>query len=65
MSIYDDECAKALKIWEKHRKQGWLEEHLKGNAKGKIASKRAFLAGYVCAIVDNIEVITKAKEHYK
>lgn len=57
MSFYDRHHTKALKIWNKARREGWLAEQLKGNAKGKVASKEAFIAGYICAVVDNVEVI--------
>lgn len=59
MSFYDDQHNRALKIWDKARREGWLSNELKGNAKGKRASKEAFIAGYICAVVDNLEVITK------
>jgi hypothetical protein len=55
MSKYDEEYEKARKIWDKCRKAGWLSKHLKGNAKGKIASKEAFMAGYMSAIVNEMD----------
>jgi hypothetical protein len=36
---------------------GWLDEHLRGNTRGKKASKEAFMAGYMCAVIDNVEAI--------
>lgn len=47
MSFIDDVNAEAIKIWKKSRREGWLDQHLRGNTRGKKASKEAFLAGYV------------------
>jgi len=57
MSLVDKHYSKAMAIWKKHRRLGWLDEHLRGNTRGKIASKEAFMAGYMCAVVDNLEAI--------
>jgi hypothetical protein len=62
MSLFDNHHPKALAIWEKHRRQGWLDEHLRGNAHGKKASKEAFLAGYMCAIIDNVDAILEKEK---
>ena len=47
MSFLDDTHAQAMAIWKKSRREGWLDQHLRGNTRGKKASKEAFLAGYV------------------
>lgn len=60
MSNYDQAHARALRIWKKARQQGWLDEHLRGNTRGKKASKQAFASGYVCALVD-FETIVREK----
>ena len=60
MSNYDQAHARALRIWKKARREGWLDEHLRGNTRGKKASKEAFSAGYVCALVD-FETIVREK----
>ena len=58
MSIYDVAHARALKVWKKARREGWLDEHLRGNTRGKKASKQAFTGGYLRAIID-FETIVK------
>ena len=62
MSLLDKHYPKASAIWKKHRRQGWLDEHLRGNAHGKKASKEAFMAGYMCAVINNIDAILKEEE---
>ena len=57
MSLFDKHHPKAMAIWKKHRRLGWLDEHLRGNTRGKKASKEAFLAGYMCAVIDNVVAI--------
>ena len=49
MSLVDEAYVKATQIWNKNRRGGWLTDYLKGNTKGKKASKEAFIAGYVMA----------------
>ena len=61
MSNYDQAYARALRIWKKARRDGWLDEHLRGNTRGKKASKEAFSAGYVCALIDFETVIREKK----
>jgi hypothetical protein len=58
MSIYDVAHARALRVWKKARREGWLDEHLRGNTRGKKASKQAFTGGYLRAIID-FETIVK------
>ena len=50
MSIVDKASAKALTIWKKSRRHGWLDNYLMGNTRGKKASKEAFMAGYVMGV---------------
>ena len=57
MSLVDKHYSKAMVIWKKHRRQGWLDEHLRGNTRGKKASKEAFMAGYMCAVINNVGAI--------
>lgn len=61
MSMYDQAHARALRIWKKARREGWLDEHLRGNTRGKKASKEAFLAGYSMAILD-VKTIFRKEE---
>ena len=61
MSISDVAYARAMRIWKKARREGWLDEYLRGNTKGKKASKEAFTAGYVCALVDFETIIREGK----
>ena len=60
--MYDQAHARALRIWKKARREGWLDEHLRGNTRGKKASKEAFSAGYVCAIVDFETIVKERKD---
>ena len=62
MSDYDQAYARALRIWKKARRDGWLDEHLRGNTRGKKASKEAFASGYVCALVDFETIIRMKKD---
>ena len=62
--MYDQAHARASRIWKKARQDGWLDEHLRGNTRGKKASKEAFSAGYVSAIVD-FETILRREEDGK
>jgi hypothetical protein len=62
MSIVDKHYSKAMAIWKKYRRKGWLDEHLRGNTRGKKASKEAFMAGYMCAVVDNLRAILDKEE---
>ena len=62
MSIVDKHYSKAMAIWKKYRRKGWLDEHLRGNTRGKKASKEAFMAGYMCAVVDNLKAILDKEE---
>ena len=57
MSLLDIHHPKAMAIWKKSRRNGWLDEHLRGNTRGKKASKEAFMAGYMCAVIDNVVAI--------
>lgn len=61
MSMYDQAYARAMRIWKKARREGWLDEYLRGNTRGKKASKEAFSAGYVCALVD-LETVMKGEK---
>ena len=62
MSIVDKHYSKAMVIWKKYRRKGWLDENLRGNTRGKKASKEAFMAGYMCAVVDNLRAILDKEE---
>ena len=58
MSIVDKARDDALVIWKKSRRQGWLDEHLRGNTRGKKASKEAFIAGYVMGVIHTTQEIS-------
>lgn len=62
MSMYDQANARALRIWKKARRDGWLDEHLRGNTRGKKACKEAFASGYVSALVDIETILRKEKD---
>ena len=64
MSMYDQAYARAMRIWKKSRRNGWLDEHLRGNTRGKKASKEAFMTGYVSAVVD-FETVLRREEDGK
>lgn len=64
MSMYDQAYARAMRVWKKARREGWLDEHLRGNTRGKKASKEAFSAGYLRAIVD-FETVLRREEDGK
>jgi hypothetical protein len=55
MSKLDDVYKQAVKEWDKSRKQGWLKERLFNNRNAQIASKEAFIGGYVKALVNKGE----------
>lgn len=55
MSVVDKAHAEGLKIWKKSRRDGWLDEHLRGNTRGKKASKEAFLSGYVMGVFHQLQ----------
>ena len=64
MSMYDQAYARAMRVWKKARREGWLDEHLRGNTRGKKASKEAFSAGYLRAVVD-FETVLRREEDGK
>ena len=62
--MYDQAYARAMRVWKKARRDGWLDEYLKGNTKGKKACKEAFSTGYLRAIVD-FETVLRREEDGK
>ncbi len=61
MSMVDVAHARALRIWKKARREGWLDEHLRGNTRGKKASKEAYITGYITAMVDIQTIMGESK----
>jgi len=55
MSKLDDVYKQAVKEWNRSRKQGWLKERIFNNRNAQMASKEAFIGGYVRALVNKGE----------